>query len=441
MDKNAPTGLADITPDDFVAVLREKGARRAYWVWDPTTREVRCSHPFLQELAVQFRGDTVDYQGHEGIFLEVGEQSGALLGAFVHNSVRGQAAGGVRYWPYRALADFLYDGIRLAKGMTHKNALAGLWWGGGKGVIAHSKGVDHRDPDVRRRVYQDFGKLMTSLRGCYVTAEDAGTHTEDMLHVYEASRFTTCIPESVGGSGNPSIPTASGVLSAIEGALEHRGMGAIEGKTIAIQGIGNVGGPLARMLVEKGAKRVVGSDTDARREKSLAESTDRSRLDIRIVEPDDMRILAEEADVVAPCAHGATLNERTIPTIRAPIVCGAANNQLAIPAQDGPRLVERGITYVPDFLANRMGIVNCANEQYGYVPNDEAFNRHLGRDWDQSIYALTRKILANAERTGKATDVEAVALAEELAETAHPLWGHRGKAIIDALVLERWEAG
>ena len=438
---SAASPFTDITPDDFIDLLRERRVKRVYWVWDPITREVRCSHSFLEEFAARFERDTVDYQEHEGIFLEIGEESGALLGAFVHNSVRGQAAGGVRYWPYDTFDNFLYDGIRLAKGMTHKNALAGLWWGGGKGVIAHSKNVDHRDPDVRKRVYRDFGKLMTALRGCYVTAEDAGTHTGDMLHVHSASRFTTCIPETIGGSGNPSVPTARGVLSAIEGALDHRGMGSISGKTIAIQGIGNVGAPLAQMLVDKGARRIIASDTDPHRKDALEASASHSKFEIRIIEPHDMRILSEQADVVAPCAHGATLNEQTIPSICAPIVCGAANNQLKVPAQDGPRLSARGITYVPDFLANRMGIVNCANEQYGYVPSDEAFDRHLGRDWEHSIYLLTRKILANADRTGNAADVEAVALAEQLAKTAHPMWGHRGQAIIDGLVAGGWEIG
>ena len=439
MSSDSP--LVDMTPDDFIDLLHKEKVSRVYWVWGQKARKVQCSHPFLQEFATRFENDAVDYQEHEGIFLEIGQQSGALLGAFVHNTVRGQAAGGVRYWPYSTLNDFLYDGIRLAKGMTHKNALAGLWWGGGKGVVARSKNVDYRDPRVREQVYADFGKLMTSLRGCYVTAEDAGTNTGDMLHVHGSTRFATCIPESIGGSGNPSIPTARGVLCAIEGALAHRGMGSVSGKTIAIQGIGNVGAPLAQMLVDKGARRIIASDTDRHRKNAIDASTDASRFDIRIVEPDDMSILSEPADVVAPCAHGATLNARTIPTLRASIVCGAANNQLEVPAADGPRLAKRGITYVPDFLANRMGIVNCANEQYGYVPNDKAFDRHLGRDWENGIFALTREILANADRTGKATDVEAVTLAERFARTPHPMWGHRGQAIIDGLVAERWASG
>lgn len=438
---SALSTLTGQSPDDFIELLRDREIRRVYWVWDPALRKIRCSHAFLREVAAQLESDAVDFHAHEGIFLEIGAQSGALIGAFVHNSVRGQAAGGVRYWPYGTFGDFLGDGIRLAKGMTHKNALAGLWWGGGKGVIAHAKGVDHQDPAVRRNVYNDFGRLMTSLRGCYVTAEDAGTNTDDMLHVHDATRFVTCIPEAMGGSGNPSIPTARGVLSAIEGALDHRGMGSIEGKTFAVQGIGNVGGPLARFLLEKGARRVIATDTNPRRKDALEAASDPSRLDIRITEPGDMSILSERVDVVAPCAHGATLNASTIPTLRAPIVCGAANNQLEVPGDDGQRLSVLGITYVPDFLANRMGIVNCANEQYGYVPDDESFNRHLGREWEHSIYVLTRRILKNADRTGKATDIEAVALAEDLARTPHPIWGHRGQAIINALVSDQWEAG
>ncbi len=431
--------LTNLSIPEFLDSMKQEGTRRVYLVWDPEAKRVRVSHPFLAELGAALEQDPVDFEHHEGIFLEVGERSGALLGAFVHHTVRGQAAGGVRFWQYDNLGGFLNDGIRLAKGMTHKIALAGLWWGGGKGVIARPEGADWRDPDLRKRVYNDFGDLMTSLKGCYVTAEDIGTNTDDMGEVFARTRFTTCIPESVGGSGNPSAPTARGVVSGIAAALEHLDMGSIEGKRIAIQGLGNVGRPLAGFLLDRGAARILGSDVDARRKEEIEVAFPGAAIDVTIGSVDDASILAADADVVCPCATGGTLNDKTIPTIKAAIVCGAANNQLQVPGRDGPLMVQHGVAYVPDFLANRMGIVNCADEQSGYIPTDPHFERHLGRDWQYSIHLLTKQILANAKRTGDATDVEARRLAEEFMREPHPIWGHRGPAIIEGLVNEGWE--
>ncbi|MCH7677458.1 leucine dehydrogenase, partial [candidate division KSB1 bacterium] len=152
---------------------------------------------------------------HEGLFFHITKNHDTLQGAFVHRTCRGQGAGGVRYWQYPTMEDYLRDGLRLSKGMTRKNALAGLWWGGGKGVIAHNPEIEKSNPEIRASIYKEYGDLLTSIRGCYVTAEDVGTNVDDMANIFSSTRFTTCIPGHLGGSGNPSVPTARGVICGI----------------------------------------------------------------------------------------------------------------------------------------------------------------------------------------------------------------------------------
>jgi glutamate dehydrogenase (NAD(P)+) len=426
------TALHRLGMPAFAEALRAANIRRFHLVWDDQRQTVVPSHAFVAPLAELLESDTRDFDRHEGFFVEVGD-SGALHGACIHRTCRGQGAGGVRNWRYDCVEDYLRDGLRLARGMTHKNALAGLWWGGGKGVMTAPKGIE---PAERRRVYEEYGAFITTLRGCYVTAEDVGTSVEDMAAIFATTRFTTCIPTALGGSGNPSVPTARGVRCGIEAALEHRGMGGIAGKRFAVQGLGHVGEPLVRMLLEAGAAHIVGSDIDPTMERLSSD-----RLEVRIVARGDNSILAEAADVVAPCAVGGLLHEGTIGTITAPIVCGAANNQLRDPDADDRRLAAAGISYVPDFLVNRMGIVHCADEAVGYVDDDPAFDAHLGRDHDNSIHALTLHVLETSQRTGEPPGAVALAMAEARSLELHPLWGHRGKRIIRSLVARGWANG
>jgi leucine dehydrogenase len=382
--------------------------------------------------------DRRDFDRHEGFFVQVAPDTGVLQGACVHRTCRGQAAGGVRFWRYDTVEEYLRDGLRLARGMTHKNALAGLWWGGGKGVMARGTGPDEADPVVRRRIYEEYGELMTSLRGCYVTAEDVGTSVEDMAAIFSRTRFTTCISPEFGGSGNPSAPTARGVVRGMEAALHFLEMDDLRGRTVAVQGLGHVGEPLVGLLHDRGVQRVVGSDIEPGREAALRSLYPDLDLMVRVVERGDNAILAEEADIVSPCATGAVLAPETISRIRARIVCGAANNQLEDPERDDTGLQEAGVLYLPDFLVNRMGIVNCADESSGYVDGDPAFERHLGETWDNSIYRLSLKVLEEARRTGQTPARVALDLAEERSFEPHPIQGHRGVQIIRSLVESGW---
>jgi len=430
--------LVSESPQALVALLRELGIRRFSLTPDPETGVLVASHPALEPLAEFVQGDARDFEGHEGLFFQVSQQHDTLQGAFIHRTCRGQAAGGVRYWSYDTVADFLRDGLRLAMGMTHKNALAGLWWGGGKGVMARNPAVDRDDPEVRAALYRDYGALMTSLRGCYVTAEDVGTCVTDMNHIFETTRFTTCIAPALGGSGNPSEPTARGVVAGMRAALEYLGAGTLEGKIVAVQGLGNVGAPLVGMLLDAGAGRVIGCDVDEGRVIEARDRFDGRAFEARWVARADQEWLATPCDILAPCATGAILGARTIPHLATRVVCGAANNQLEDPERDDRALHDRGILYVPDFLTNRMGIVTCADEQAGYVPEDPLIERHLSRTGEHGIHQAALRVFAASAETGQAPGTVARAQADALSRVHHPILGHRGPAIIRGLVDEGW---
>ncbi len=421
-------------PQKFVSFLNEANIRQFYFVYDSTQKIVIASHPVLQPIADFIQSDTRDFLEHEGLFFRLTEKYDTLLGAFVHRTMRGQAAGGVRYWQYDSVESYLRDGLRLAKGMTRKNALAGIWWGGGKGVIAHNPAHDKNDPEIRAYLYKQYGDFLTSLRGCYVTAEDVGTNVTDMHNIFSQTRFTTCIPKTVGGSGNPSEPTARGVVCGMEAALDFLTLGSLEGKTIAIQGLGNVGQPLVKFLFEKKVRKVIATDIYSDLVEKAKGQFSEHNFEGHLVDKNDASILFAECDIVSPCATGAILNPTTITHIKAKIVCGAANNQLEDAHRDDQLLHERGIVYVPDFLTNRMGIVTCADEQFGYFTPDPFIEKHLSRDWEFSVYQTALRVLSESKQTGASPARVAMRLADELSMQPHPIFGHRGQQIIDSLV-------
>lgn len=430
--------LWNASVDQLVQSMQRQGLRRAYVVTD-AAGEVRASDPLLLPVADALSRDRRDFDRHEGTFFEIGSRSGHLLAAFIHRTRRGQGAGGLRNWFYPTLESFVRDGLRLSRGMGHKNALAGLWWGGGKGIIARQEGLSYDDPDLRQAIYTDYGEFVTDLKGCYITAEDVGTTPADMEHIFAVTRHTTCIPAHFGGSGNPSGLTAQGVVVAMEAALKRLGRGTLEGKKVAVQGLGNVASFMIEELLQRGVGSLVATDISSRAvDKALARFND-DRVVGKVTERSDNSVLSEPCDVLAPCAVGAILNPETIPGIQAPLVCGAANNQLEDPERDALLLQERGILYVPDFLANRMGIVNCANEQYGVFENDPAIQAHLDRHSPFGVFQRTLEVFERAEASGRTPAAEAVLLADELSEELHPIWGHRGRQIIDHLVASDWD--
>jgi len=431
-------GLKCLSPQEFVRFLKQQEISRFYLVYDRKTDQVISSHAQLQSLAAFLQADKRDFMQHEGMFFQVDREYGTLQGAFIHRTNRGSGVGGLRYWRYETMEEYLRDGLRLSKGMTRKNALSGLWWGGGKGIIARNEDVDKNDPGVRASVFQEYGRLVSSLRGCYITAEDVGTNVTDMTNVFSQTRFTICIPPALGGSGNPSISTAAGVVCGMEAALEFMGKGTLRGKTVAVQGLGNVGEPVVRILFEKGVKKVIACDIDPGHVEQVKTEMKGKNFEAKVIPRGDNSFLGVECDVLAPCALGGILNPETIPEIKAGIVCGAANNQLEDAERDDRLIYERGILYLPDFLVNRMGIVNSAYEEYGHIEDDPLMERHLGKDWEFSIYRMVLKVLQRSRETGEPSARIAIEMADKLSIENHPIIGHRGQQIIASLVADRW---
>ena len=418
------------TPDTFSVTLTDLGLRRAALFWSPTRGKLTPSHPALAPLCDAAVANTRDFDEHQALFFEVGASTGSLHAAFLHRTHRGQAAGGVRRWQYPSLQSLVNDGLRLSRGMGRKNALAGLWWGGGKGIISEPKSGTKAE---RKVAYQEYGSFISSLRGAYVTAEDVGTVEDDMAAVFQQTRFTTCVPPRVGGSGNPSSSTARGVVTAMEAALEFQTGDSLENKKVVMQGAGNVARFMMQDLLSRGVAKIIATDVNPSSLLLAKQQVGGERLELRETAPDDKTIFREECDVFAPNALGGILHDQTINSLRTPLVCGAANNQLLDDLIHDQALADRGIQFVPDFLANRMGIVQCANEQYGSVDNDPSILRHFDRDWDRSLYAVTRQVLERAKSTGSTSTRAANALADEQSEQPHPMWPERTTQIIECL--------
>ncbi|KIC20887.1 Glu/Leu/Phe/Val family dehydrogenase [Leisingera sp. ANG-Vp] len=286
---------------------------------------------------------------HEEIY-RVEEASAGLLGFIaIHSTHLGPAAGGLRMRPYASEAEALTDVERLSEGMTYKNAAAGLPLGGGKAVIIGDPATQ-KTPELLRA----FARAIQSLDGRYITAEDMGMSPADMGVMAEETAFVAGLADGDFASGDPSPITARGIFNAIRTARVHKhGSSVLAGVTVAVQGLGHVGWHLCRFLHEAGAGVVVTDIDPDRVEKAVAE------FGARAVPLE--QIYAVEADVFAPCAVGGILNEVTIPQLKADIVAGGANNQLAT-AADGEALHRRGILYAPDFVANGGGIINVATE-------------------------------------------------------------------------------
>jgi leucine dehydrogenase len=298
---------------------------------------------------------------HEELLVRRGPRSGVYTVAAVHSTARGPALGGCRMWSYDDTRAAVRDALRLSRGMTYKSAVAGLRLGGGKGVIALPAGA--RPPAGRRRraILLDFAETVDLLRGRYVTAEDVGTSTRDMVAFADATPHVTGLPRSRGGSGDPSPHTAAGVEAAVLATCERAfGSATLKGRSVGVVGLGHVGLRLARLLARRGAALVV-SDIDA------AKRDDAARLGARWVAPD--RALSAPVDVLAPCALGGVLDHESVPALQAQAVAGAANNQLADDAI-AVLLHRRGILWAPDFVANAGGIINISVELEpgGYDP-------------------------------------------------------------------------
>jgi leucine dehydrogenase len=297
--------------------------------------------------------DLPDFDAHEGVHFFSEPDSGLRAIIAIHSTHLGPAAGGTRFWHYADTNDAVTDALRLSRGMSFKNAMAGLPVGGGKGVILADK-ARTKTPEMLAA----FGRAIESLGGRYVTAEDVGMGEEDLVTIGRETRHVSGLPVGEGhAGGDPGPSTAMGVFLGVKAAIKRvLGKDSAQGVHVAIQGVGSVGGGLARLLAGEGARLTIADVNRARAEELGAV------LSASVADAAD--ILSIEADVVSPCALGAVLTADSIAKLNAPIVAGGANNQLATP-EDGDRLQARGILYAPDYVINAGGIINVTLEYLG----------------------------------------------------------------------------
>lgn len=322
--------------------------------------------------------DLPDFDDHEAVHLFRDAQSGLSAIIAVHSTHLGPAAGGVRFWHYADSTQAITDALRLSRGMSFKNAMAGLPMGGGKAVILADE-ARTKTPEMLRA----FGRIIDSLGGRYVTAEDVGMTDDDMVVIRSETDHVSGLPVASGAAGgDPGPYTALGVFLGVKAAAKRAlGADSVKDVHIAIQGIGSVGGGLAKLLAGEGARLTI-ADVNVERAAALA-----AEYGGEAVAAD--RILAVEADIVSPCALGAVLDEESIAALRCKAVAGGANNQLATPA-DGRRIHDRSILFAPDYVINAGGIINVGLEYLGQGDQEEVESRiakiplRLEQVWQES---------------------------------------------------------
>ena len=333
--------------------------------------------------------------GHEQVVFCQDEATGLKAIIAIHNTVLGPALGGTRMWNYASDDEALVDVLRLSRGMTYKAAISGLNLGGGKAVIIGDSVKLKNEAFMRR-----FGRFVDSLGGRYITAEDVNMGTRDMEYVHMETDSVTGIPESMGGSGDPSPVTAYGVYMGMKATAHHVfGSDNLSEKSIVVQGVGQVGMYLVDHLTKEGAKVYI---TDIAEDKvaKVAKSSG-----AEVVDKDELYDL--DVDIYSPCALGATLNDDTIPRLKASIIAGGANNQLKDERKHGYMLIDKGITYAPDFLINAGGLINVGAEYYG------PYNREKAHFDAEKIYDTTLDILKMATTESISTQEAAIMIAEK----------------------------
>lgn len=325
------------------------------------------------------------------------KQSGLKAIICIHDTTLGPALGGTRMWTYESEEAAIEDALRLGKGMTYKNAVAGLNLGGGKTVI-----IGDPRKDKNEAMFRAFGRYVQGLNGRYITAEDVGTTVADMDLIHEETDYVTGISPAFGSSGNPSPVTAYGVYRGMKAAAKEAfGTDSLEGKTISVQGVGSVAYTLCEYLNNEGANLIV---TDINKE-----AVQRAVQEFGAKAVDPSEIYSVDCDIYSPCALGATINDQTIPQLKAKVIAGSANNQLK-DERHGDKLHELGIVYAPDYVINAGGVINVADELYGY-------NRDRAMKKVEMIYDNIAKVIEISKRDGIPTYKAADRLAVERIET------------------------
>lgn len=329
--------------------------------------------------------------GHEQVVFCQDPPTGLKAIIAIYSTALGPALGGTRFYPYQRESDALADVLALAKGMAYKNALAGLDLGGGKAVIIGDPKTTKTEALLRA-----YGRFVQSLGGRYITACDVGTYVADMDVVAKETRFVTGRSVEDGGAGDSSVLTAFGVFQGMRACAQHRwGTPELTGRRVGVSGVGKVGRVLVDHLLAAGADVVV-SDVSA----AAIEQIRTAHPEVTVAD----ELIGERLDIFAPCALGGVLNDETVPALRAEIVCGAANNQLAHPGID-KLLQERGVLYAPDYLVNAGGVIQVSDELHGF--NFERAKRKASK-----IFDTTTAVFALAEAEGVPPATAADRLAE-----------------------------
>jgi leucine dehydrogenase len=341
-----------------------------------------------------------EFDGHERVIFGHDAATGLRSIIAIHSTALGPAAGGCRMWPYASTSEAVTDVLRLSRGMSYKNAMAGLPFGGGKAVI-----IGDSRTAKSAEFFQAYGRFVASLAGRYITAEDVGTTTADMEQVGKATRFVSGLGRRSGeAGGDPAPKTALGVFLGLKAAVKVRlGRSDLQGLRVAVQGVGGVGYHLCRMLAAEGVMLRVADVREA--------ATQRVRDEVNAAVVPVNSILSEDVDVLAPCALGAILNAQSIPAIRARVIAGAANNQLA-EEKDGTALQAAGVLYAPDYVINAGGIISVAKEYTGGATEAQVTGEI------HAIPGRLMEIFDRARREGRATNEVANQMAHERIERA-----------------------
>ncbi len=337
-----------------------------------------------------------DFDAHEELHFVTDEKCGLKAIIAIHSTHLGPAAGGARFWHYAKNEDALVDALRLSRGMSYKNAMAGLPLGGGKTVLLADE-ERTKTPDMLHA----FGKAVDHVGGRYVTAEDVGMSVADMIEIRRTTEFVAGLPNSGSDvGGDPGPHTSLGVFCGIKAAVKRTlGKDSLAGLHIAMQGAGSVATGVALHAAQEGAKLSI-ADVDEAKARKLADAAGGQTVPVD-------EIMTLEADVFSPNALGAILTEQSIPALRVPIVAGGANNQLATPA-DGQRLQQRGILYAPDYVINAGGIINVCTE---YLGDGDA---SLVRERIHGIPVRLEEIWAESQESGRDPASVADAMAQRL---------------------------
>lgn len=340
------------------------------------------------------------FDDHERVLFCSDAKTGLQAIIAIHSTALGPAAGGCRMWNYASDAEALHDVLRLSQGMSYKNAMAGLHFGGGKAVIMKTSDFNGSDA-----LFERFGNFVDTLNGDYITAEDVGMTVQIMQTIARTTKHVTGLPTAGGkAGGDPSPKTAFGIFCGIEAAARFKlDRHDVSGLSVAVQGVGHVGYHLCKLLVEAGASLKVADIDDARVQRICDE------FGATGVAPDE--ILYQSVDILAPCALGAILNRTTIPKLQTAIIAGGANNQLET-LEDGQRLADAGILYAPDYVINGGGIINVACEYDGDI-GDEGVTQLVAE-----IGPRLTGIFEDAARKGEPTNVIADAQARQIIAAA-----------------------